>query len=108
MSGFCGQRLVNPERAIDARARKCARQNDRCVKLRALGEDRSVAIGTENTWAVLVPDHTTVLRLIELRAEFTQSADAALAMFAASIRDQRTIFPNNTDPSHRHVQSAVR
>jgi hypothetical protein len=40
------------------------------------------------------------LRLIELRAEFTQSADAALAMFAASIRDQRTIFPNDTDPSH--------
>ena len=35
-----------------------------------------------------------------LRAEFTQSADAALAMFAASIRDQRTNFPNDTDPSH--------
>jgi hypothetical protein len=101
MSGFCGQRLVNPERAIDARARKCARQNALCVELRALGEDRSVAIG-----ARLRTDHTTAAD--ELRAEFTQSADAALAMFAASIRDQRTIFPNNTDPSHRHVQSAVR
>jgi hypothetical protein len=60
MSGFRGQRLVNPERAINARARKSARQNARRVELRALGEDRSAAIGAclRTPGGVLLPDHT--------------------------------------------------